>query len=162
MAVSAAAMASDTASRERGAAFRMSVLSLAKTCSIGLQLNTRVQGTKAPKDLREKRDRIVIWAPEAHRAAQARSSHVCEDFVMPGQKRLGVRQQSFAGCRETHTRSASVQERLADQVFQALHLHAERRLCPPDLQTGNADRARARNHGEASEQCKIGVDIASN
>jgi hypothetical protein len=42
-----------------------------------------------------------------------------------------------------------------DQRFEALHLHAQGRLRPPDLQRRDADRARARDDGEVPEQCEV-------
>jgi len=48
-----------------------------------------------------------------------------------------------------------VQEWLAYHLFEALHLHAERRLRPANLRRRNADRSRARNDSKVSEQCKV-------
>jgi len=48
-----------------------------------------------------------------------------------------------------------VQKWLAYHLFEALHLHAERRLRPANLRRRNADRSRARNDSKVSEQCKV-------
>ena len=48
-----------------------------------------------------------------------------------------------------------MQEWLAYHLFEALHLHAERRLRPANLRRRNADRSRARNDSKVLEQCKV-------
>jgi hypothetical protein len=81
---------------------------------------------------------------------------------MPGQKGFGMGEQLVSRCGQAHARAAAVQESLACQRFQALHLHAQRRLRPSDLQRGDADRARARDDGEVPEQSEVERRMAIN
>ena len=74
---------------------------------------------------------------------------------MPRQQGFRMRQEFLAGGREAHPGPRPVQEHLADQPFEPVHLHAQRRLRAPDLLRGEADRARPRDEGEAPEQGQI-------
>jgi hypothetical protein len=74
---------------------------------------------------------------------------------MPGQQGNGMRQQLVARCGQPHAGAAAMQERLADESFEALNLHAQGRLRPSDLRRRDADRARAGHDDEVPEQSEV-------
>lgn len=54
-----------------------------------------------------------------------------------------------------HSRTRSLQQGMADQLFQPLHLRAERGLGAPDLRGGDADGASTSDNDKVLQQGKV-------
>lgn len=67
-----------------------------------------MKGAKTPEQIGQEGDRIVVWAAEAHRALQCRSTHVREDFIVLGKDCFRMCQELLTGCGQPHAGPAAV------------------------------------------------------
>lgn len=74
---------------------------------------------------------------------------------MPGKQSAGMGKQSLARRSYAHSRTRSLQQGMADQLFQPLHLGAERGLGASDLRCGDADGAGASDNDKVLQQRKV-------
>lgn len=74
---------------------------------------------------------------------------------MPGKQGAGMGKQSLSRCGYTHSRTRSLQQDMAYQPFQPLHLRAERRLGAANLHCGDTDGAGASDDDEVLQQGEI-------
>jgi 2,2-dialkylglycine decarboxylase (pyruvate) len=119
------------------------------------QIDFRVGAEETFQQFRQEGDGVIFRAAQADGSLQRRLAHVGKDFIMPGKKRAGMGEQLLARRGYTYSRTRSLQQRVADQFLQPLHLCAERGLGAPDLCGGDADGASSRDNGKVLQERKV-------
>lgn len=119
------------------------------------QIDFRVGAEETFQQFRQEGDGVIFRAAQADGSLQGRLAHIGKDFIMPGKKGAGMGEQLLARRGYTYSRTRSLQQRVADQFLQPLHLRAERGLGAPDLCGGDADGASSRDNGKVLQERKV-------
>ncbi|EWS53409.1 hypothetical protein X551_03794 [Methylibium sp. T29] len=120
-----------------------------------LHEHLRMPAREAAQDVRQEGGRVVVGAAEAQRAGEARAGDVGHRRVVVAQEGARMAQQALAVQRERDAAAGAVEQRLAQQGLELLHLHAHRRLRAADARGRATQRARLGDGHEGAQQVDV-------
>jgi hypothetical protein len=115
-----------------------------------------MRGGEARQHLRQVAQRVVVRRAEAHRPLHRRRAEGAPDAVVQRQQFARLAEQPLAVDGRAHGAAAApLQERLAEQPFEPLHLHGHGRLRAADEVRGAREAALLGDQHEGTEQVRI-------